>query len=95
MVLNGGGTILRYFIPEYVNTSVDDGEYIIFNLENGYLYGLDSVGSEIWRMVEEGNKLIEIIHCLQRKYQISNELATEDVSKLIAKLEENGLVIRR
>ncbi|WGV60415.1 PqqD family protein [Brevibacillus brevis] len=75
-----------------VKATIDNDEYILLNMANGKFYGLDNVGSEIWKMIEDGNEFNQIVDNLHEKYGEDKERINEDIKKYIDKLTKSGLV---
>jgi hypothetical protein len=64
----------------------------ILNLKSGIYYGLDSVGSRIWELVQTPRPVGEIEHTLLAEYDVTPEQLKPDVRDLCGKLYEAGLI---
>jgi len=69
-----------------------DDEAVLLNVESGVYFGLDPIGSQIWRMLERGLSLGEIVRRLLDEYEVESEALKLDVMEFVAKLETQGLV---
>ena len=69
-----------------------NGEIVALHVERGQCYGLNSVASEIWRMLEEPKSLDEICLTLTSDYEVDSATCRSEVVTLISQLEEEGLV---
>lgn len=68
------------------------GEAVMLNLENGYYYSLDEIGTKIWKALDNGESIDEILGELIDEYQVSDKQLKSDVIKLIARLEKAHLI---
>ncbi|PWV95958.1 coenzyme PQQ synthesis protein D (PqqD) [Paenibacillus cellulosilyticus] len=84
---------MYYSIPKDTLASRDQGEFVLMNMETGKFYGLDSTGSEIWALLEEGMSISAISDQLCIRYpQVSQERALADISGLINQLLQAKLI---
>ena len=52
----------RVAIPESVIAREVDGETVLLNLDTGIYFGLDAVGTAIWRAIQEDGRLMDVGH---------------------------------
>ena len=76
-----------------VETEVD-GEVIALNAETANCYGLNGVGSRIWRLLAEPRTAAEIGQALLAEYEVSAADCARAVEGLLADLLAEGLVER-
>jgi hypothetical protein len=69
-----------------------NGEIVALNVERGQCYGLNSVATEIWRMLEEPRSADEICGTLTRDYDVDGATCRSEVLALLSQLEQEGLV---
>lgn len=69
-----------------------DGEGVILNLESGAYYSLNEVGLKIWRLFDGRHSVEGIKALISQEYDVSLELAGQDVEKLVARLQREKLV---
>ena len=69
------------------------GEAVILNLVTGIYFGLDSVGTRIWQLIEEHHQLSMVLTQLGLEYEASEENLERDLLRLVTELKEKGLVI--
>lgn len=69
-----------------------EGEQAILNLDSGTYFGLNRVGSAIWEMLAEPRAVEDVIDAVVRRYEVSAEVAGEDVVRLLEKMVDAGLV---
>lgn len=67
-------------------------ETAILNLANGMYYGLDTVGTSVWRLVQKPISFSEIQTQLLREYEAAPEQIQEDLTRLLEKMASEGLV---
>lgn len=70
---------------------MDDGA-VILDLDRGTYFGLDPVGTRIWQLLGQGNCLDEIASRILDEYEVDRKTVEQDLEKLVADLEERGLV---
>lgn len=71
---------------------VVDGEAILLNLDSGYYYSLDPLGSEIWEMCDGLHTLGAIVDRICARYDVSQARAREDLFVLVDDLTREGLL---
>jgi len=64
------------------HTSIGD-KSIILNIENGQYYELNSSSSLIWKLINEGNSVADLISKISNEYNIGDEIIGESVTKFI------------
>jgi coenzyme PQQ synthesis protein D (PqqD) len=69
-----------------------DGEAIILNLASGVYFGLDPVGTRMWRLIEQRGRLGDVLAAMCDEYDASNEKIERDLVALTSELLEKGLV---
>ncbi len=77
---------------ELVSTNMD-GETVMMSIEKGEYFGLDSVGSRIWELIEnpiEVNKLVEL---LLEEFEVDRELCEADTFEFLNQLNAKKLLI--
>ena len=71
-----------------------DGEAVVLNLETGMYYGLDAVGTVIWRAVESSGTLRHALDRVLDEFTAERAAAEADLLELAAQLLEKGLWTR-
>jgi hypothetical protein len=56
------------------------------------LFGLDSVGTRIWQLLNEGQDEVAIVNTLLDEYEVEREVLEKDISGLLNRLNEAGLI---
>lgn len=67
-------------------------ESVILDLDKGLYYGLNEVGTQIWKLVQSSRSIESIIQVLLEEYDVSRETCTESIFALIQDLQSHGLI---
>ena len=81
-------------LNDVIFTDFNGQEGILVDLNTKQYYRLNETGSLIWRGLEKGNTVEEIVVQLQSTYEVSVEHARASVEKLLLNLETNKLIKR-
>ena len=80
-------------VPSQDQLSADlAGEAVIVNLKNGVYYGLDSVGYKIWGLIQERKSVEQIHDAILEEYEVESERLERDLTVLLQRLEDEGLI---
>jgi hypothetical protein len=69
-----------------------DGEVVILSVERGSYFGLDEIGSEIWRRLETPVRVDALCETLVENYDAERSIIERDVLALLEKLVAEELV---
>jgi Coenzyme PQQ synthesis protein D (PqqD) len=69
-----------------------EGEAVILNLESGTYFGLNSVGTRIWSLLQEQASLRRTFELLQQEYDVEPERLKADILRLVEELRSNELL---
>ena len=69
-----------------------DGEVVILNLKDGVYYGLNSIGSRIWALIQEPRTVREVRDTLLQEYEIEEECCTQELLALLQDLASHELI---
>lgn len=67
-------------------------EAAILNTKRGIYYGLDPVGTEIWKLLQKPCKVAEIHQALLQEYDVEPERCQHDLLTLLEDLLKAGLI---
>jgi hypothetical protein len=81
-------------VKDIVFTDFEAGEAILVDLNTTKYYQLNETGALIWRGLENGSTIEDIVSEMQTVYDVSSEHALASVEKLLLSLESNKLVRR-
>jgi hypothetical protein len=62
------------------------GELVALDVTRGVCYGLNSVGTRVWQLLETPRSTSEIVETLIAEYEVSPEVCTEQTSSLLSDL---------
>ncbi len=80
-------------IPSEVIFQQLDGEAVLLSTQSEVFFGLDSVGTEIWQLLEEHSGLRTVVGILLEKYEVGQEELEKELLEFIEKLHAKGLVV--
>lgn len=75
-----------------VQCSVLDGEAVLLNLESGSYFTLNRVGTVTWELLNGERTLAEVLSTLCECFEVSQEVARQDLFSLIQHLGQEGLI---
>jgi len=79
-------------IPDEVIFRELDGEAVILNLDTGIYFGLDAVGTRIWRLIEERKPLRRVLETLAGEYDAPTDRLQHDLLEFVEHLSGKGLI---
>ncbi len=83
----------NYKIPDNVLFQEVDGEAVLLSLDEGCYYGLDEVGTTIWKLIgEEKLEPEQVVNRLTEIYEVEPEQARGDLDRFLGDLRESGLI---
>lgn len=77
--------------PPVLSTEVE-GEAVMMDMEQGLYFGLDEIGTDIWRRLEEPVTVGELVADLSQSYAADSDIIERDVSALLVRMAEHGLI---
>jgi hypothetical protein len=82
----------RFNISKEVLSQEVNGETVLLDLHGETYFGLNDVGTRIWQLLQAEQTIAEALNTLSDEYDVSPEQLETDVSELLDKLTEAGLV---
>jgi len=76
-------------------TSADlQGETVILDIDAGTYYGLNEVGTVIWRLIESGeaSTVDSLVQALLKEYDVDPHQCRKEVEQLLSDMYDNSLV---
>jgi Coenzyme PQQ synthesis protein D (PqqD) len=70
-----------------------EGEAVILDLSSGTYFGLNEVGTRVWRLVDEGRQPSEIVEMVAAEYAADRETVARDVERLLEDLRSRRLIV--
>jgi len=77
--------------PEVMMQEVS-GEAVLLDLESERYFGLDAVGTRIWRLIERDGDLRAVHAALLAEYDVDAACLEQDLRELVGRLANAGLV---
>src|SRR5260370_31443249 len=75
-----------------VLTAEADGEIVMMSIERGRYFGLDDIGSDIWRRIEPPCPFAELIAQLTAHYDADRATIVADVQDLLGRMAAQDVV---
>ena len=69
-----------------------DDELVMMSIANGEYYGLDSIGTRIWEIIEKETSVANIIQVLCDEYDVNPEQCNIDTMSFLNILLEKKLI---
>jgi Coenzyme PQQ synthesis protein D (PqqD) len=69
-----------------------DGEVVMLSERAGAYFGLDGVGSEIWKLIAQPRRVSELCQLLAQHYDVDRETLTREVTSFLDELLARRLV---
>ena len=70
-----------------------EGEAVILDLASGTYFGLNEVGTRVWRLVDEGRDASQIVEIVASEYQADRATIARDVERLLDDLRSRRLIV--
>jgi hypothetical protein len=67
-------------------------ETVMMDVQSGRYYGLDDIGSDIWKRLETPRRFGELVDALSAEYDAAPATVVEDVRKLLSVMATHGVV---
>jgi Coenzyme PQQ synthesis protein D (PqqD) len=77
--------------PDQVSCPLGE-ESAILNLSNTVYYGLNPVGSRIWRLIQKPKSIGDLRDVLVDEYEVEPERCESDLLELLEKMRAEGLI---
>jgi Coenzyme PQQ synthesis protein D (PqqD) len=68
------------------------GETAVVNLKSGVYYGLDSMGTRVWKLLHEPVTFAGLCESLIRDYDVDGSRLETDMRAFLCELADHGLV---
>ena len=88
---SAGATQRGLVLNETVVSAELDDELVLLNVETGIYFGLDAIGSRIWRLLAQGAAEGDIFDRLLAEYDVEPAQLRSDLSGFLKVLTAKGL----
>ena len=68
------------------------GESVLLDLKSGDYFGLDTVGTRIWTLLQAHHDLQAVLQELLSEYEVDEDKCARDLMDLVSAMAEKGLV---
>jgi hypothetical protein len=79
-------------VPDDVLVRELDGESVLLNLATDSYFGLDTVGTDMWRALTTSGSIQEAYEALLADYDVEPDVLRRDLAEFVEKLVESELV---
>jgi hypothetical protein len=69
-----------------------DGEIVMMSIEQGRYFGLDDIGSDIWKRIEPPCSFAALVDALTADYEADRSTIAADVTALLTQMAEQDVV---
>jgi hypothetical protein len=83
----------RLVIPDAVISRDLAGETVMLNLDTGIYFGLDPIGTVVWKHLQDARPLRDACARITAQYDVSPDVAAEDVIRLVEQFISRGLAL--
>jgi hypothetical protein len=75
-----------------VLTAEVGGEIVMMSIEHGHYFGLDDIGSDIWKRLDQPRAFSDLIDGLVADYDADRAIIAADVRVLLERMAEQDVV---
>ena len=68
------------------------GETVLLDLASESYFGLDAVGTRVWQLLQSGAGQTDLIDSLLDEYEVERATLEKDITDLLQRLAEAGLI---
>lgn len=79
-------------IPDNILFQEVDGEAVLLSLDEGCYYGLDELGTRIWKLIQQDLDSDQVVAAIVEEYEVEPEQARSDLDAFLSDLEQSGLI---
>ena len=79
-------------ISSEILTQEVSGETVILDLKNESYFGLDEVGTRIWKLLQQEKDIQSITETMLDEYDVEEKQLGKDIQALLSQLNEAGII---
>ena len=91
-MINNSTTELTYKASSNHLYSEIGDEAVILDLNSGAYYGLNDVGVDLWRWLQQPQSKENLLNLVLNEYEVSSEQASKDIQHIIEDMVNSGLI---
>lgn len=76
-------------------TASIDGEIGLMSVDKGKYYALNTIGSDIWNILDKPTPLKDLVFSLTSEYKIDTDTCMKQVKEFVKKLINEGIILVR
>jgi hypothetical protein len=69
-----------------------DGETVVLDVESGQYFGLNAVGTHVFKMAEEPVPVTAVVDTLRETYEVPADQIRQDILLFLANMQAHGLI---
>ena len=69
-----------------------NSETVILHFDSGEYFGLNDVGTLVWKMIEQPRSVSELRDAILRDYEVDADQCERDLLDLLGELRDRGLI---
>lgn len=77
--------------PAVLEAQRDDG-WVLFNPDNGFFCGLDTVGSEVWEALKDPMSTAQLVATFMQRFNVDAATCERDVLAFLDTIKAKGFV---
>lgn len=78
--------------PKHVMFRELAGEAVLLNLQNEMYYGLDEVGTRMWKLLTTCESIQAAVNIMLEEFEVAPDILEQDVARMIREMQEQGLL---
>ena len=82
----------KVHIQPHIRSMIDPDGAVLLDLQEGKYYSLNGIAAEIWKKIETGTSLQNILADLEARFDTTIEKLSSDLEVFIGSLERKGLI---
>ena len=76
-------------------TTLDRGEAVLLNLDNGAYYSLNRIGTMMWELLTSDHAPTHVATAIGKRFTVTEEKLRADLFALVTRLCQEGLLIEK
>jgi len=76
---------------EYISSETKDGS-IVFQIKSGSYFGLNEIGTQIWKLIQETKSIADIRDAIVSEYAVNSEVCLRDIMVILNQLASQKLI---
>ena len=81
-----------FTVSQEVLSQEVSGETVLLDMQSESYFGLDTVGTRIWQLLQENNQLQQVFDTMLEEYDVDEKQLEQDLNELLSKLIDEELI---